>query len=245
MKIIVEVTNGIGESIGTIHSSVMTSIIIVTLLIIFSFYAKRKIVTADPQNPTGLVKGLEVAVTTVNGMVSSTMGEKFSYFAPYIGTLITYIACANLISLTGLTAPTSDYNVTFGLAALTILYMHFKGFRSKGILGYIKSSLFEPLPFMLPLNLIDLVAKPLSISLRLFGNILSGGILLSLVYSSLQAIPVGIIRFSESVQFSVLGTVLTAVILPFLHAYFDVFVGLVQSYVFTLLTMIYISEAAE
>ncbi|WP_297487246.1 F0F1 ATP synthase subunit A, partial [uncultured Cetobacterium sp.] len=113
-------------------------------------------------------------------------------------------------------APTADLNTTVGLALLTTITFLGTSFKLHGVLGYLKG-LIEPMPFMLPINIVGELAKPTNISIRLFGNMFAGMVVLGLIYKAApMVIPVP------------------------LHLYFDIFSGVVQSFVFLMLSMVYI-----
>ncbi len=166
----------------------------------------------------------EVIVDGIYNLTSTTMGKKFEKFAPYIGTLMLYIGFANISGLFGLRPPTADLNTTLALALMTFVLIHAVGVKSKGVGGYLKGFL-EPMPFLLPLNILGELANPISLSFRLFGNIVGGLIIMTLVYTGLG-------KF--------------AVLVPAaLHAYFDLFAGLLQSFIFAMLTMVFVSLASD
>lgn len=205
-----------------IHDTLVNSVVIVLALSIFFMIVSRKIKAADPTKPPkGVVHAMEIFVTTINGFVSSTMGKSGKGFEPYIGTLAIYLAIANLLGLTGFSPPTSDYNVTLSLAIMTFILTQFFGLKKQGF-GYLKG-MAEPYVLLLPINLIGEIANPISLSFRLFGNIVSGVVIMTLLYNALGWI--------------------APVLTPVLHAYFDVFAGLIQTFIFTILTMIFISGA--
>ncbi len=207
-----------------IHDTLVNSVIIVLVLCIFFIVVSRKIKAADPTKaPKGVVHIMEILVTGINSYVASTMGKKGKGFEPYIGTLAVYLAIANLLGLIGFTPPTSDYNVTLALAIMTFFLTQFFGFKTQK-LGYFKS-FTEPYAFLLPINLLGEIANPVSLSFRLFGNIVSGALIMGLLYGAMGWI--------------------TPIFAPALHAYFDVFAGLIQTFIFTILTMIFISGAME
>jgi F-type H+-transporting ATPase subunit a len=166
----------------------------------------------------------EILVDTIYNLTETTMGKRFKNFAPYIGTLILFIGVANISGLLGLRPPTADLNTTMALALMTFILIHFMGFKSKGIGGYLKGFL-EPMPFLLPLNIMGELATPISLSFRLFGNIVGGLIIMTLVYDALG-------------NFAVLVPAV-------LHAYFDLFAGLLQSFIFAMLTMVFVSLASD
>ena len=208
-----------------IPPTIINSFIVVILLSIFAIYVSSKIKKADPnEKPSGFLNIIEILVEGINSFVESTMGKKFKNFAPYIGTLALYLGVANLLGLVGLTPPTSDYSIPFTLAIMTFVLTQFYAIKYKGGRGYIKS-FFEPIWFLFPINIIGELANPVSLSFRLFGNILSGVIIMGLVYSALGfAAPI---------------------ITPFFHGYFDVFAGLIQTFIFIMLTMVFVSMATE
>ncbi len=203
-----------------ISETVLVTWLIMAVLLTFFFFAMRKLETI----PGKLQNGLEVLVDTINTLVKQTMGEKNKNFAPYIGTLLIFIACSNLAGLLGLRPPTADVNTTVGLAIMTFLSIHGFGIRSKG-LGYFKGFL-EPFPLMLPLNIIGELATPISLGFRLFGNIVGGMIIMSLLYGSL-------------------GWFAFIPIPAVLHIYFDLFAGILQSFIFCMLSMVFISMAID
>lgn len=163
---------------------------------------------------------VELVVEGIKNLVATTMGEGRTGFTPYMGALALYLFLANAMGVLGVRPPTSDLNVTLGMALLTFLMIHFMGFKAKKV-GYLKD-FAQPMVLFLPLNIIGELAKPVSLSFRLFGNILGGTIILAMVYS---LVPVG-------------------VPVP-LHLYFDIFVGLLQSFIFVMLTMVFVALAME
>ncbi len=203
----------------TTHVSILIVLMIFT---VFAIVANRAIKKTDPyKKPSAFVNVIELAVEKIDGMVAENMGtEHGMQFANYIGTLFAFLLVCNLSGLLGLRPPTADYGCTLSLALITFMLIHITGFRYQK-LGHL-TGLCKPL-LLTPINIIGELATPLSMSLRLFGNILSGVVLMAIVYG---LIPQVILWFWPGV----------------LHAYFDVFAGCIQAYVFCLLTMIYISN---
>ncbi len=173
------------------------------------------------QFPGRFQNAVEVFYEAIEGLVKSAMGEGKEGFVPYMGTLGLYILTANMIGLFTLRPPTADLSTTLTLAGITFALTQYENISSRGIKGYIKS-FFEPLPFMFPLNIIGAVANPVSMAFRLFGNILGGMVIMGLVYS-----------------------VVPAVVPVPLHFYFDIFAGVLQAFIFVMLTMTLIATAAE
>ncbi|MCD1147582.1 F0F1 ATP synthase subunit A [Peptoniphilus sp. KCTC 25270] len=209
-----------------LHESIFTTYLLLVIITIGSIIISKKIKQADVhEKPKGVVHLVEIVVEAINGLVIQAMGERNLGFAPYMLTIGVFLAFANLSGLVGLVPPTSDYNVTLALALITFVLIHFFSVRTKGIGGYLKQYA-EPLPLLLPINVLGEIANPISLSFRLFGNILSGALIMGLVYSGLSQI--------------------SKILIPFvawpLHAYFDVFSGALQTFIFIMLSMTYINS---
>jgi len=165
--------------------------------------------------------GIEAFVEFFYNISRSTMGEKNVSLAPYIGTIGIFLMLSNIVGLIGMRkVPTTDFSVTLGFALTTFILVQTHQLRVHGARGYFRE-LFEPFPIFLPLNLLEKVTPVLSMSLRLFGNITAGVIIMELVYSSLRNVSVFAMAF---------------VPVP-LHFYFDIFDGFLQTMVFVILTM--------
>lgn len=200
-------------------------VIIMLTLIIFAVIANRVIKKADPDKTPGMfLNMIEYLVEAVDNLTKSNMGERGYKFSNYIGTLGVFILFSNISGLFGLRPPTADYGVTLALALITFVLIHYNGFKYQKAKHV--TDLFRPL-LLTPINIIGEIATPLSMSLRLFGNILSGTVMMGLLYG---LIPMLLQKFI----WSVFGT---------LHAYFDVFSGAIQTYVFCMLTMVFIQQA--
>ena len=200
-----------------------TSILLVILLTFFIVLFYQKIRRMQPTDrATGMIMALEVLVDFINKFAKEHFGVHWKFYAPILLTLGLYLSFANTMGLFGIRPPTSSINVTLGLSILAFLLIQGTGLVTKGFKGYI-GGLFKPLPFMFPLNVIGELAVPISLGLRLFGNIFSGVIITGLVYAALG-------------NFSPLIT-------PVVHAIFDVFFGLIQVVVFILLVTIFTSNS--
>ena len=198
--------------------------IVMVVLIVFAIMANRVIKKADYRKaPTGFLNVLEMIVETLDKLILDNMGRKLApVFRNYVSALFLLILTCNLSGLFGLRPPTADYGVTLPLALITFFMIQYQGFKWQKM-GKIKG-LFEPFFLFLPVNIISEFATPISMSLRLFANILSGTMMMALIYGLMQKI---------------------AIIWPAaLHAYLDVFSGCLQAYVFAMLTMVFISNAA-
>lgn len=204
--------------ITTTHVCVL---IVFLLLGTFALIANRTMKHASDV-PTGFQNVVELIVEMLDNMIKASMGSSAAKFANYIGTIFIFILVSNISGLFGLRPPTADYGVTLALGLITFTLIHFNKFKYQKVSGVIKG-LCDPWPIWAPINMIGDVAVPISLSLRLFANVLSGTVMMALVYGLLKWIAV----FWPAV----------------LHVYFDLFSGTIQTYVFCMLTMTYISDA--
>ena len=173
----------------------------------------------------------EWIVQTVYGLVEDTMGKHWRHFAPYIASLFTFSILGSLISMLGLRSVTADFNAPLTWALITFVLIHGTNIRTHGFFGYLKGYV-DPVPVMLPINILSEIATPVSMSLRHFGNVVSGMVITSLLYFALSAATKG------------LGIALLCIGVPaVLSLYFDLFSGFMQAFVFIMLTMVYISNA--
>jgi F-type H+-transporting ATPase subunit a len=225
-RVIFELPGGI-----PITETVTTTWIIMAVLIIFSIVATRNL----QRIPKGKQSFVELLVDLLYNFTEQTMGKNKIGFTPYMGTIMIYILIANLAGLLGFRPPTADVNTTIGLALITFFMIHFFGMKSNGVGTYLKG-FADPIPFLLPLNVIGELATPISLSFRLFGNIVGGVIIISLLYSGLTVLGT---KLGLSIP------IFTAAIPVPLHFYFDLFSGVLQSFIFTMLTMVFVSNAMD
>ncbi|MDD6278332.1 MAG: F0F1 ATP synthase subunit A [Oscillospiraceae bacterium] len=198
------------------ESCVMTWVIM-AVLVIASIILVRHMKTV----PTGTQCLLEIGINWLNGFFLDILGPKGKKYLPVLETFIIYIGVSNVIGLFGLRPPTKDFNVTLSLALISIILVQVSGIREKGVGGWLKG-FKEPMGLMLPMNLLELIIRPLSLCMRLFGNVLGAFVVMELIK---LLVPVGI---------------------PLVFSfYFDVFDGLIQAYVFVFLTSLFMSEAME
>ena len=220
-----------------ISETVCWSVIISLAILLFAFLATRKMQTV----PHGAQLLGELLVGFVYKMVKDVMGDVSEKFAPYCGTLIVFLGLGSMLGLIDLRPVTSDLNCTFPLALVTFVLIHYNAVKAQTAWGYIKE-LSSPYPFMLPLNIISDSMFPVTLACRIFGNILAGVILMSLVYSGLQTASAAVINIFADPDFS------RESIIPFfqigwpliLNFWFDMFEPILQAYIFTMLTMVYI-----
>ena len=181
----------------------------------------------------------EWIVEKCQGLVNSNMGDYFSAWAPFIAAIMALSAFSSLICLFGLFSPTGDVNVTFGWAILVfflIMYYKFRG----GLWNYF-IGLFKPIPVFAPMNLIGEFSTPISMAFRHYGNVLSGAVISALIGSALSGLSKSLLGwlpgFLGDIPFLRIG--LPAV----LSIYFDVFSGVMQAFIFAMLTMLNVSGA--
>lgn len=200
-------------------------LIVVLLLIAFSIAAGQAMKNGK-EIPSGFQNFIELIVEKLDGMVTNSMGKAAVKYRNYIGTIFIFIIFSNISGLLGLRPPTADYGVTLPLGVITFILIHYNQFKyqkPKDIWKDMCSPLPPWLPIWFPINVISELAVPVSLSLRLFANVLSGTIMMALIYNIL----------------GVIATIWPAA----LHVYFDLFSGAIQTYVFCMLTMTYISNA--
>lgn len=196
---------------------------LIVILVIMAFcIAANLAIRHASEVPRGFQNVAELVVEKLDGMTEAVMGKNAVKFANYIGTIFIFIFLSNISGLFGLRPPTADYGVTLPLGLMSFSIIHFNKIKHQKISGVLKG-LCDPWPFWAPINIIGDVAVPISLSLRLFANILSGTVMMALVYGLLSRI---------------------AIIWPAaLHVYFDLFSGAIQTYVFCMLTMTYVNDA--
>lgn len=216
----------------TIQVELIFSLIIMFALAVLFIYAGKKVMASDPlEKPKGIVLVCETGIEMIYNYMKSIMPSQFekSYY-PYFAMLFVYLICANLSGLIGFDSPTSNFSITLALTLITFVLIQWNALKKKGGFTYFKELIWPPT------NLLGVLAPLISLSMRLFGNILSGTILMGLVYSF-----TGWLSGLISVPFNIFGPVIA----PVLHAYFDVFSGCIQTLVFVTLSSILISIEAE
>lgn len=228
--------NGIVLSIGDLdiqfHISVIVWLVICLLVGIIMVYFGKKFEKADASvAPKGSLLVVEAAIRLVMWIVENSLGKHTRKYLPLYGTLIILMLISNLSGLLGFQPPTSNLSVNFTIAVAMFLIIQGNAIRVKGLKNRLKE-LTEPIWFLTPLNVIGDAVLPLSLSLRLFGNMLAGIIISTLVYS--------LFGLLNSV-FMGLGISLF-VFTPFVHMYFDIFSGCIQTYIFFTLSTYFLGQ---
>ena len=207
-------------SIGPIEfdEGVVVSWIVMAVLILLSLIMTRKLKVSNISKRQAV---LELIVTKLESFVGDMIGEEGREYVPYLITIMLYLGLSNVIGIFGFKPPTKDLNVTIGVAFMSIVVVQIAAIRKKKVGGWLKG-FTKPIAVVTPFNILDLITRPLSLCMRLFGNVLGAFIIMEL-----------------------LKAVLPVVAPAVLSIYFDIFDGLLQAYVFVFLTSKYISEAIE
>ena len=203
----------------TTHVSLL---IVVALIMIFAIVVRVRL-THGKGKPSRLQNIAEMAVEAIDNLVEDSMGKSAKKFRNYIAALFIFLLIANISGLLGLRPPTADYGITMALGVISFIIIQYNNIKHNKF-GAV-TELFKPYPVFAPINIIGEIAVPLSLSLRLFGNVLSGTIMMTLIYGLLSKFAYGWPGF--------------------LHIYFDIFSGCIQAYVFCMLTMVFISSKLE
>ena len=171
---------------------------------------------------------VEAFVEWIRGVIGGNLGEEASRYTDWIVTVLIYLALCNTIGLFGFIPPTMDINVTAALAFMSIILVQGAAIRKKGTRGWLKG-FAHPMWIVTPMNIMELAIRPLSLCMRLFGNIIGATVIMELIKHLVHY---------KSVSVPLIYPV------PFAF-YFDIFDGLIQAYVFVFLTSLYIKEAVE
>jgi len=180
----------------------------------------------------------------VDGLVEQNMGAKWKKMVPFVGTILISSITMSLSSLLGFFAPTGDFMTIFAWAITVFVIITRTKIKSQGFGSYMKGFL-DPIFIMVPINVMSECFTPISMTFRHFGNVLSGVIITSLIYSALGALNGAIFGLIPGPIGEVLGVVpIFELGVPALMSlYFDWFSGAIQAYIFCMLTMIFISQA--
>ncbi len=220
----------------TVQSTVYWIIVITAVISVFILFLYGKLKKFDPMDePKGLVLLAIMGVQFIDNMVKKDTNREIAQkLGPYLMALFIYIFLSNIAGLFSIEPPTSNYSVTLSLAAITCVLIEYYSLKYKGARNYIKS-LFEPLAPFVIINIISKIGTLLSLSLRLFGNIIAGSILMSVIYQLFAMVSSAIPVIG---QFNIVGVLIA----PVLHIYFDLFSGAMQTYLFATLSVAFISN---
>lgn len=212
---------GIVEFYRSLTPAIQSTIWVTLFLILVIVLLRIKMRNYSADKPAkGIILLCESFVKMMNGFTKGMLGKRWRALAPYFITLGVFLFAANISGLFGFTPPTVSLSVTFSLGLITFFLIQIFGMKANGVGAHLKD-LCSPV-LMAPMNIIGEIAVPVSLAIRLFGNILSGSILTILLYSFLGWAAV--------------------VITPPIHAIFDVVFGFIQTFIFVMLTAVNIGN---
>lgn len=201
-----------------VAESVVVTWIVMAVWMVLALVLTRNL---SVRRPGKAQLALETAVRFLNGFVKDNLGKHWRPFAPYLGTVALYIGLSNIIGIFGLTPPTKDISVTAALAVMSMLLIYGAQLRYNGLLGGMKK-FAEPMPLLVPINLMEVIIRPLALCMRLFGNVLGAFIIMEMI-----------------------KLLVPAVVPAVLSIYFDLFDGLIQMVVFVFLTTLFTGEGIK
>jgi F-type H+-transporting ATPase subunit a len=208
----------LANHVFAVTTSIVTQWVIMAIIIVLAIILTRNIKTI----PSKTQSVVEMFVETIDGLIKSNMGDNFKSFVPFIGTLAIFLFFLNLTGLVGVDPSTKDINVTAAFAIMSFVVIQATSIKRIGVGGYLKSYL-QPFAPMIIMNVIEKITLPLSLCLRLFCNMLVGVMIIGLIYTGLNHFAFGIPIIA--------------------HGFFDLFDGIIQMYVFVMLTMVYTKMA--
>ena len=214
-------------SIGSIDIWITEALIvtlgIMALLIIFAVIVRIKLRNFT-EVPSGFQNVIELMIESFENFVIKSAGPKLAWLGGWFFTVFSFLLVSNMSGLLlFIRPPTADWPTPLSLALITFVLLQFVGLRYRGW-NYVKS-FFEPVFIFFPVNVLGELSRPVALSFRLFGNVLGGMILVSLVYA--------------------LAPMVLMLVLPFaLHIYFDIFAGALQAFIFTVLSLTYLGVAS-
>ncbi len=201
-----------------VAESTVISWVIMAIIVILTLVLTRNM---KVENPGKLQVGVEYAVTALQNIVRGILGKEGERYVPYLATVLVFLGISNVFAVTGMKPPTKDLNVTAALALMSIILVQVASIRKNRVKGWLKG-FTKPIAVVTPINIMELAIRPLSLCMRLFGNVLGAFVVMKLLEH------------------------LVPIILPAVFSlYFDFFDGLIQAYVFVFLTGLFIKEAVE
>lgn len=218
-----EIDEVFGFDVGGVHIGIdettVVSWIIMAAVVILSVILTRNLKVTGKLSKRQLI--LETVYEKAVGFFKDIVGEKGIRYIPWLMSIALFIGISNAIGIFGLKPPTKSMQVTLAMALTSIVIVEYAAYKDKGVKGRLKA-FTKPLAIVTPINLLEIVIKPLSLCMRLFGNIIGAFIIMELIKAVVPvAVPVA------------------------LSLYFDIFDGLLQAYIFVFLTALYIKEAVE
>lgn len=184
----------------------------------------------------------EIIVSMLKKLTIGNMGEKYSSMAPFVASVFILSALCSISSILGFYPPTSDLSVTLGWSLLVFIMITYTKIKTNNFGGYLKS-FTKPIAILTPFNLISEISTPVSMAFRHFGNIASGGVILTLLHAALAALSRFLLGWLPAPIKNI--PIFEVGIPAFASIYFDLFSGFLQAYIFCMLMTMYIREASE
>ena len=201
-----------------VAESTVISWVIMAIIMILTLVLTRNM---KVENPGKLQVGVEYVVESLQNIVRGIVGHEGERYVPYLATVLVFLGISNVFAVTGMKPPTKDLNVSAAVALMSIVLVQIASIRQNRVKGWLKG-FTKPIAVVTPINIMELAIRPLSLCMRLFGNVLGAFVVMKLLEH------------------------LVPVILPAVFSlYFDFFDGLIQAYVFVFLTGLFIKEAIE
>ena len=201
-----------------VAESTVISWVIMAIIMILTLVLTRNM---KVENPGKLQVGVEYVVESLQNIVRGIVGHEGERYVPYLATVLVFLGISNVLAVTGMKPPTKDLNVSAAVALMSIVLVQIASIRQNRVKGWLKG-FTKPIAVVTPINIMELAIRPLSLCMRLFGNVLGAFVVMKLLEH------------------------LVPVILPAVFSlYFDFFDGLIQAYVFVFLTGLFIKEAIE
>ena len=201
-----------------VAESTVISWVIMAIIMILTLVLTRNM---KVENPGKLQVGVEYVVESLQNIVRGIVGHEGERYVPYLATVLVFLGISNVFAVTGMKPPTKDLNVSADVALMSIVLVQIASIRQNRVKGWLKG-FTKPIAVVTPINIMELAIRPLSLCMRLFGNVLGAFVVMKLLEH------------------------LVPVILPAVFSlYFDFFDGLIQAYVFVFLTGLFIKEAIE
>lgn len=201
-----------------VAESTVISWVIMAIIMILTLVLTRNM---KVENPGKLQVGVEYVVESLQNIVRGIVGHEGERYVPYLATVLVFLGISNVFAVTGMKPPTKDLNVSAAVALMSIVLVQIASIRQNRVKGWLKG-FAKPMAAITPINILELGIRPLSLCMRLFGNVLGAFVVMKILEH------------------------LVPVILPAVFSlYFDFFDGLIQAYVFVFLTGLFIKEAIE
>ena len=215
----------------SLHQTIIIWLCVLIFVGAILIFAGKQFKNADPSKPpTRTMVVFEQLYDLCVAVIGGNLHSKTAKYIPLMGTLMIVMVICNLLGLVGLQPPTSNVSVNLTLALLVFFIIHGTNIKDFGLKGKLKAWC-EPMAFLFPLNVIGDLALPVSLTFRLFGNMLGGSILVSMLYMLIKSfLPYTTVMFIAT---------------PFLHMYFDIFTAFIQTYIFFTLASFFLSEGIK